>query len=86
MEKLMHNRLIGFLEDNNILYKKQFGFRKGKSTISAIYALLQVTEKIRESIDKGKFKCGFFIDLRKAFDNVNHEILLQKLWNKRICF
>ena len=42
-----------------------------------MFALLQITEKIRESIDKGKYGCGIFIDLRKAF--VNHQILLQKL-------
>ena len=71
----MHNRLSDFL-DNNILYKNQFGFRKDNSTI---YVLLQITEKIRESIDNSKFGCGFFIDLRKAFDTFNHEILLQKM-------
>ena len=75
MEKLMHKRLYDFLE-NNILFKNQFGFRKNNSTI---FALLQITEKIRETIDKGKFGCGIFIDLRKAFDTVNHKILLQKL-------
>ena len=41
--------------------------------------MLQITEKIRESIDKGKFGCGIFIDLRKAFDTANHQILLHKL-------
>ena len=65
MEKLMHKRLYHFLENNNILFKNQFGFRKNNSTI---FALLQITEKIRETIDKGKFGCGIFIDLRKAFD------------------
>ena len=40
---------------------------------------MQITEKIKESIDKGKFGCGIFIDLRKAFDTVNHDILLLKL-------
>ena len=71
MEKLMHNDFL----DNNILFKNQFGFRKNNSTI---FALLQITEKIRETIDKGKFGCGIFIDLRKAFSAVNHKILLQK--------
>ena len=76
MEKIMHQRLYNFLEENNILYNKQFGFRKNNSTIEA---LIKITEKIRESIDKGKFGCGIFIDLRKAFDTVNHEILLFKM-------
>ena len=40
---------------------------------------MQITEKIKESVDKGKFGCGIFIDLRKAFDTVNHDILLLKL-------
>ena len=72
----MHQRLYNFLEENNILYNKQFGFRKNNSTIEA---LIKITEKNRESIDKGKFGCGIFIDLRKAFDTVNHEILLFKM-------
>ena len=40
---------------------------------------LTFSEKIRESIDSGKYGCGIFIDLKKAFDTVNHEILLKKL-------
>ena len=72
----MHQRLYNFLEENNILYNKQFGFRKNNSTIEA---LIKITEKIRESIDKGKFGCGIIIDLREAFDTVNHEILLFKM-------
>ena len=76
MEKLLHKRLYDFLEKNNILFKNQFCFRKNNSTL---FALLQITEKIGESIDKGKYGCGIFIDLRKVFDTVNHQILLQKL-------
>ena len=76
IEKLMHKRLYQFLEDNDILYEKQFGFRKNNSTI---YSLIEITEKIKESVDSGKYGCGIFIDLRKAFDTVNHDILLRKL-------
>ena len=46
---------------------------------STVYALAQITEMTKETIDNGKFGCGVFIDLRKAFDTVNHEILLVKL-------
>ena len=76
IEKLLHKRLYNFLEEHNILFHNQFGFRKNNSTINA---LIQITETIKESIDKGKYGCGIFIDLRKAFDTVNHEILLNKL-------
>ena len=75
----MHKRLYHFLELHNVLFEKQFGFRKDNSTS---YALMEITEKIKESIDKGKFGCGIFIDLRKAFDTVNHNILLI-LWSSR---
>ena len=61
---------------NNILFKNQFGFRKNRSTT---FALLQITEKIKETIDRNKYGCGIFIDLRKAFDTINHEILITKL-------
>ena len=76
IEKIIHTRLYAFLETHNILYEKQFGFRKNNSTI---FASMQITEKIKESIDKGNFGCGVFINLRKAFDTVNHNILLLKL-------
>ena len=57
---------------NSILFDNQFGFRKNNSTS---YALMDITEKIKESIDSGKYGCGIFIDLRKAFDTVNHGII-----------
>ena len=72
----MHKRLYNFLEQHNILFHNQFGFRKNKSTS---FALLQITERIKETIDDQKYGCGVFIDLRKAFDTVNHKILLTKL-------
>ena len=72
----MHKRLYEFLELHNILFEKQFGFRKKNSTV---HALMEITEKIKETIDSGKFGCGIFIDLKKAFDTVNHKILLTKM-------
>ena len=76
MEKLMHKRLYNFLNSQNILFENQFGFRKNNSTT---FALIEITEKIKETIDNKKYGCGIFIDLRKAFDTVNHNILLNKL-------
>ena len=76
IEKIMHKHLFAFLEYHNILFQSQFGFRRNNSTL---YALVQITEIIKESIDKGKYGCGIFIALRKAFDTVNHGILLKKL-------
>ena len=76
IEKLMHKRLYEFFEEHNILYKFQFGFRKKMSTG---HSLIEITEEIKESIDNGKYGCGIFIDLKKAFDTVNHKILLTKL-------
>ena len=75
MEKLMKIRLYDFLEEHDILFKNQFGFRNRSSTA---HSLIEITESIKESIDKGNFGCGIFIDLKKAFDTVNHKILLTK--------
>ena len=75
-EKIVHKRIVGFLEKFNLLFQLQFGFRSGYSTT---HALIHMTEKIRSELDKGNVSCGIFIDLQKAFDTVNHDILLKKL-------
>ena len=76
IEKLIHRQLYGFLEFNNYLYTNQFGFRNLHSTN---HALITITEKIRKGIDNGEITCDVFLDLQKAFDTVDHEILLSNL-------
>ena len=77
-ERIMYTRLDSFLNSSEIIYKYQFGFRKHYSTN---HALLSIVEQIRNSLDKKMFTCGIFIDLEKAFDTVNHQILLSKLYH-----
>ena len=72
----MYDRVYKFLSNQNSFFEKQFGFRDKHSTS---HALTSLTEHIREALDNNKFACGIFIDLKKAFDTVNHDILLRKL-------
>ena len=77
-EKLIAKQLLNYLETKNLLYEFQFGFRKGHSTT---YALIELTDNIRKLIDEGNYVLGIFVDLTKAFDTVDHEILLYKMDN-----
>ena len=75
-EKILFRRLYNFLEKYNILYEFQFGFRQGHSTE---HALVEIVDKMKQAIDNNELTCAIFLDLSKAFDTVNHEILLYKL-------
>ena len=74
IEKNVHQRLYLFLQENDIIYKSQCGFQKNKSTI---HSLIQIVEKIRNSIESKMYGCGIFIDLKQAFDTVNHTITVK---------
>ena len=76
LEKIVSNRIWVFINKNNILFNGQYGFRKKHSTA---LALLHLVDSISSAIDQKKFTVGIFIDLSKAFDTVNHCILLEKL-------
>ena len=78
LERLMYNRLYALLVKYRILYSLQFGFRKKHATYMALVCML---DKLHTTMEKGDYAIGIFIDLRKAFDTVDHSILLYKLYH-----
>ena len=74
-EKVVNKQLYIYFEQNNILYDHQYDFRKHKSTVQA---LLNHMQFMYDSIDSGNFIISVFLDFKKAFDTVDHKILLSK--------
>ena len=72
----MYNRVISFLDENKILFKYQFGFRKSHSTCLALTVLM---DKLIKSLDNGDYIVGVFLDFSKAFDTLI-------LWITKFCF
>ena len=75
-EKLVHDQLFEFLAANNLLSSNQFAYRKLHSTITS---LMNVTDTWYKNIDEKRINVSLFLDLRKAFDSIDHNILLSKL-------
>ena len=75
-EKLMYKQLYSFFTSLKLIYPYQFGFLQNHSID---HALISLTEKIKHTLDNRRLGCGVFIDLQKAFDTVNHNVLLSKL-------
>ena len=75
-EQLLAARITNYLESNNLLHSAQFGFRKGLSCELALNTLIQ---KIRDKLDLKEYGIAIFLDLSKAFDTINHKLLLFKL-------
>ena len=76
IEKLVFSRIFSHIQNNKLIYNLQYGFRPKHSTD---HALINITENIRDALDEGKYACGVFVDFQKAFDTVNHNILIKKL-------
>ena len=76
IEKVIHNQTQNFLDDNNILYEFQSGFRKKYSTESCLSFL---NDKISKGFDSGLYTGMILIDLQKAFDTIDHDLLLKKM-------
>jgi len=74
----LYARLTKYINDFQLLYKYQFGFRKNHSTE---HAFIEITDQIIFSMDNNQITCGFFVDLSNAFDKLNHDTLLDKLEN-----
>ena len=77
LEKLIANRITEYLNAFNFFYCHQYGFRQGSGTDNA---LIEITDLIYRAFDNQEYICGLFLDLHKAFDCIDHRLLLNKLY------
>ena len=76
LEKVFEAQLRDYLELNGIFCKNQFGFRRGRSTETAVHSLVKF---FHDSFNEGKYGMAIFFDLKKAFDSLDRSILLEKI-------
>ena len=76
LERVVYNQLITFINDQNLLTNSQYGFRPGRSTEAA---LVSFTDHVLRAFDRDEYTISVFLDLSKAFDTVDHSIMLHKL-------
>ena len=76
VERVIFNQLYTYFETNKLFYGSQYGFRKRHSTE---FAALELVDKLLNMMDKGQVPLGIFLDLSKAFDTLDHKIMIKKL-------
>ena len=76
LKRIMYNRLYKYLLQSNLFHEKQFGFQASNSTE---HVVVQLISQILDAFDENKYTLGMFIDLSKAFDTADHDLLLKKL-------
>ena len=81
-ERVVFNQLYSYFDENGLFYRSQYGFRKGHSTQ---FACVEFVDKMLQELDKKKIPITIFIDLSKAFDTLNHDIMLHKLSHYGVC-
>ena len=82
LKKFKYKRLYTFLNNNNIIYNLQSGFRQHYFTF---HALISITDNLRKALDDGNIGCGVFVKLQKASHTADHQILLAKVNHNGVC-